>query len=220
MKRYGSIYKITNLLNNKIYIGQTVGSVSARFNVHFTNFRSITHIGNTMRKYGRENFKIDELFIAFDLESLNNAEQVLINQFNSLSPNGYNLRPGGCQYGHLSDETKKKISSSKTGKPNFKKRGEKRDDSYRLKISQGLGGKPIISIDEETNNKTIYLTAHETTKYGFQPWNVVACCKGKRVRHKNHKFYYLNDYANQSGSVENKISSHAQRLEIETAKAE
>lgn len=214
MRKYGTIYKITNLKTGKSYVGQTVGTVRERFLAHYQDSRSNTYIGNALRNEGKQRFQVEELFIAFDLESLNFVENLLVEQLNTIIPNGYNLRPGGSQYGKLSQETKEKISKSKTGKPNFKKRGEIRTEEQRLQISISLGGRPILCENEDTGKKTIYLTAHETTKYGFQPWNVVACCKGKRKRHKKHKFSYL-IHANQSGSTESKELVHAQRLEIE-----
>ena len=60
----GFIYKITNLINGKIYIGQTITSISQRMNRHYTNAKTNNHatgIDGAIKKYGRENFKVEEI---------------------------------------------------------------------------------------------------------------------------------------------------------------
>lgn len=201
------IYKITNLLNGKVYVGQTRTSVSKRFYRHKCKTNNTSAINAAIQKYGVSNFSFEEIYNTLDLASVNWAEQYFINYFNSMTPAGYNLRPGGHDYGQMSDLTKSKISKSKTGKGNPKRLGELRDESYRYKISKGLGGKPVVATCLTTGRKTIYLTVHETTQYGFEPWNVVAVCKGKRKSCHGHTFSYYTSYnANQNGSQEIKIS--------------
>ena len=59
------IYKITNLINSKIYIGQTIRSINVRWNQHksesFNNHGHgyNYHLHNAIRKYGSDNFKIE-----------------------------------------------------------------------------------------------------------------------------------------------------------------
>jgi group I intron endonuclease len=102
MRKYGIVYKITNLKTGKSYVGQTVESVKERFYAHYQDKRANTYVGNALRSEGRQNFIFEELFIAFDKESLNLVEKLLVEQLNTLYPNGYNLRPGGSQYGKMS----------------------------------------------------------------------------------------------------------------------
>ena len=82
------IYKITNLINGKCYIGQSV-HIERRFSEHCRP-SSTSVIAKAIQKYGKENF-----FFFFleecDLESLNYKEQYWIKHFNSLIPNGYNV---------------------------------------------------------------------------------------------------------------------------------
>ncbi len=216
MKRYGSIYIITNLIDGQQYVGQTTTSVKERYLAHCSESRN-RYISNSIKKHGKENFKIEELFVCFDKDSLNELETYFVEYYNTFFPNGYNLRSGGNQNGKCSDELKRKISESKTGKPNLKRRGELRTQEQRFLISKGLGGRSILATEIKTGNKTIYLTAHETTKYGFQPWNVISVCKSRRPVHKGHKFEYLEENANQSGSLVNKNTAHAQRIEAENS---
>lgn len=58
------IYKITNCLNNKIYIGQTIRPIQQRFERHINDaIHKIkdTHLCRAILKYGKENFKIEQI---------------------------------------------------------------------------------------------------------------------------------------------------------------
>ena len=72
------IYKITNIQNNKVYIGQTIRPVKDRFNRHINDaLNNIldTHFARAIRKYGKENFIIEEIDTAQNQEELNKKEQ-------------------------------------------------------------------------------------------------------------------------------------------------
>ena len=89
-----AIYKITNLVNNKIYIGQTVHP-EKRWQEH--QQRAKTHSDNypihlAINKYGAENFSFEVLEWT---ENYNEEEKRLIIELDCLSPNGYNLIEGG-----------------------------------------------------------------------------------------------------------------------------
>lgn len=96
----GLIYIIKNNCNDKVYVGQTTTSMNQRWNHHITsaknNLDSSMVIYNAMRKYGIENFYIEllENNIA-GTDVLNEREKYWINYYNSLIPNGYNVREGG-----------------------------------------------------------------------------------------------------------------------------
>lgn len=101
----GYLYKITNNLNGKIYIGQTIVTISRRWNQHKTNANKENPdmaISRAIKKYGYENFTIEELLVSechtLDelKESLNELEIMFIDYFNSLvDKNGYNIDKGG-----------------------------------------------------------------------------------------------------------------------------
>lgn len=212
---YGRIYKLTNLITGKCYVGQTTLSITERFSYHSRD--SIKrHISASIRKYGKENFLVEEVCQAQTLEELNQLEIKYINQFNTMYPNGYNHREGGNFYGKHSEETKKRISSSKTGKPNYKKRGEVRTTEQRISISKSLGGSPIIGYNKETGHTLFLETAHAGRKYGFNPSNIVSVLNGRRSHSKGYIFHRTNIYANQNGSVESNDLTHVQRIGIET----
>ena len=109
MTRFGSIYKITNKITNKSYIGLTTKTVEKRWKGHLNKAikeKKDQHICCAIRKYGQENFIIEELCSCFNRESLNKTEQILILQHNTLSPGGYNLTTGGYSY-NISESTRK-----------------------------------------------------------------------------------------------------------------
>lgn len=103
---YGWIYKIINLKNNKIYIGQTIRSISKRYQNHLydsTLENPPMAISRAIKKYGRDNFKVEELAIinSEDLDALhdglNQVEICLIKSFNSTDKTiGYNISNGGA----------------------------------------------------------------------------------------------------------------------------
>jgi group I intron endonuclease len=124
---YGYIYKITNIVNNKIYIGQTTRNIQDRFNEHKLFARSNCHtemaIIRAIIKYGENNFIIELITSAFSLNELNFLEIYYILYFNSLFSigKGYNIAQGGT-FGDLrkgykdKTEWKKNLSESHKGR--------------------------------------------------------------------------------------------------------
>lgn len=95
MKIYGRIYKITNLINGKEYIGATKQKIKSRFNKHCydakNNYSLNMNIVSDIRKYGRKQFKIEEIDVAYSKKELKLIEGVYISWFKTLEPNGYNI---------------------------------------------------------------------------------------------------------------------------------
>nr|DAF44275.1 MAG TPA: intron associated endonuclease [Podoviridae sp. ct8Lf7] len=91
------IYKITNLINNKIYIGLTTTELKVRWNSHRHCVKSDPrHLYCSMRKYGIENFTIEQIDSADSIIKLGELERYYIEKYNSQDPNiGYNLSAGG-----------------------------------------------------------------------------------------------------------------------------
>ena len=111
------IYKVTNIVNKKIYIGQTVNSLEYRKNQHIREARCSKRKGvyfhNAINKYGAENFIFEEIDNANKIEELNEKERHWISFYNSNNKSfGYNLDSGGQNGGYKSEETKKKIGMS------------------------------------------------------------------------------------------------------------
>lgn len=114
-KKRGYIYKITNLLNRKIYIGYTqLETIQKRFEGHIENAETgDTALGNAIRKYGSENFKIEKVCSGImTIEKLKDLEIYFIKKFESKDPKGYNLTDGGDGGWTFVDSVKKKHSNS------------------------------------------------------------------------------------------------------------
>lgn len=89
------IYKITNKLNGKIYVGQTKFSVEKRFKQHA---KADSVIGSAIRKYGIENFNVEVIETCKTFTELNEREIFWIDFYNCKVPNGYNVADGGSFY--------------------------------------------------------------------------------------------------------------------------
>ena len=118
----GYIYSVTNEINGKSYIGKT-NNLVRRWKEHCYGSGNTSILNRAIKKYGLEHFVFDIVAqIPFDsIEELNDVLKQLEIYYISLYDtfkNGYNATIGGdgtsCY--HHSEETKKKISKSNTGK--------------------------------------------------------------------------------------------------------
>lgn len=147
----GEIYKITNLITNKCYIGQTRShrlnhnkyrpfGYLGRFNSHISNAKSnkndCCYLILSMRKYGTENF-ICEKIIDCQINELDKYEIYYISKYGTKYPNGYNLTNGGQGKGY---EKGGKIVYHDPNPipPNYEKKSLKRSDSTKKLISERL----------------------------------------------------------------------------------
>lgn len=100
------IYKTTNLIDNKIYIGQSIYD-----NKNYLG--SGLHISRAINLYGKENFK-KEILEYCDHKILNDREVYWITVFNSTNLDiGYNIESGGNQNYIVSESTKKKLRAAR-----------------------------------------------------------------------------------------------------------
>jgi group I intron endonuclease len=93
------IYKITNRIDGKQYIGQTSGTLTKRFTSHVCAARngSTSLIHNAIRNYGKDVFDIEPLQECQSVEGSDEAERKWIADLNTIAPHGYNVEPGGCR---------------------------------------------------------------------------------------------------------------------------
>ena len=99
------VYKITNIINNKNYIGITTRGLENRWKEHLSvannqNSKDYNALfKKAIRKYGQENFKIELLENCNSIENMKEKEKFYIAKYNSyaFSPNGwgYNFTIGG-----------------------------------------------------------------------------------------------------------------------------
>ena len=112
--RKGFIYKITNSVNGKIYIGKTFKTPELRFRVHSRGYFAISR---AIKKYGLSNFTLSVIDNADNPAELSCKETMWIELFGSFGPRGYNLTVGGEGVLGLkfSEESRKKLSESHRG---------------------------------------------------------------------------------------------------------
>ena len=111
------IYLITNTVNGKIYVGQTINDPIRRFKEHcWDTSRRKGPLQNAINKYGKESFAVEVLATVSSREELSELEKHYIKELNARDKKkGYNLTEGGeAPIGHIpSEETCKKISETK-----------------------------------------------------------------------------------------------------------
>lgn len=157
------IYKITNLINNKIYIGKTTLTLEKRLKRHFylASIKTNRRLYDSINHHGKENFII-ELIEECEYDLANEREKYYIALYDSMNKEiGYNMTEGG-DGGRMppesiakmvakkkgmtvSEETRRKMSISHKGK----RKGISPTEEQRRKISETLkriGHKPPITI--------------------------------------------------------------------------
>lgn len=171
------IYKITNKINNKIYIGQVYNkTIYDRFERHINEAspNSRSYIGRAINKYGAENFVCELIDTASSLKELNQKEIYWIAYYNSTNKNiGYNLTLGGdggntylCKTEKEMKIIKEKISNSNKG------------------INNGQS-KQIKALNVNTKEVIHFDTLGDACKYFNHKQ------KGSFVAHCNHIAKYL-----------------------------
>lgn len=187
------IYKITNDITNKIYIGQTTKTIEKRWQEHLkealnTNSKKNTALYASMRKYGIEHFHIELVEEVDESISLDEREQYWIAFYNSYGqPYGYNETIGGNLFSkdinpmnvpeirHKVSDSQKKNSYWKTEEHRECQRqrwlGENnpaKKEENRLKTSERVSGSnnPACrsEVKEKIRNKALGRKASDETK--------------------------------------------------------
>ena len=139
------IYKTTNLINNKIYIGQS--SYSVEESTNYKGSGTLLHLA--FNKYHNENFT--KVILERDIQSkevLDTLEIYYIDKYNSTDRNiGYNITKGGRgSFGmKFSEEHKNKLSESLSGR--------RHTAATKKKMSEAKKGKTGPLLSEEHKNK-------------------------------------------------------------------
>ena len=150
-KSFG-IYRITNMLNGKSYIGKTGTNFGDRWDCHRAQlnggYHDNPHLQNAWNKYGQDKFEFCIIKTVNDASLLNDLERKYIAQYRS---NGvcYNILDGGdggfLLGTHMSEETKRKIGE----KNRANMTGRKLSEQTRLKMSQSQKQRYASWTDEE-----------------------------------------------------------------------
>lgn len=136
MKKHYLIYKITNLINNKIYIGQHITS-----NINDEYMGSGIYLKRAQEKYGIENFKKEILFECENEEDLNKKEAELVNEEFIKRKDTYNVNLGGSSWYYVNKSGKaESIAHWKLAKVKFLSllQNEEYKKEYANKLSIGI----------------------------------------------------------------------------------
>lgn len=211
------IYKITNELNRKVYIGQTTFTLEHRKRQHLqcAKNRINRHLYNAMNKYGVEHFIFEQIDTAKDLDELNYLESYYITKYDSVRK-GYNMGYGGDNNVMFSEKVKTKHDTvmrsaevrskiSKTLKDYRKKYGF--SPEHLRKISEAQKGKkfsPERCKLCDTRSVGCYCIEQDGTRHDFHsyrdawkwwsevnnPFNTKAECIYQRKIKQSIKFGY------------------------------
>lgn len=187
------IYKVTNKVNGKIYIGQTIRKMSYRWSQHGAK-KDNGFFARAIRKYGKENFTVEILASAFTIEYLNELEIFFIKKFNSLSPNGYNIDLGGKNE-KRSAETILKISLATKGRAVWNA-GKKLTPEHKQKLALAKTGKfnkksckAIIAVSLDTHKETFFVSLKTAAKtLGVKQGNISKVLSGSRKQTGKYTF--------------------------------
>ncbi len=165
------VYKITNLLNGKIYIGKDEGD-----RIDYMGSGKLIRLA--IKKYGLENFRKEIVESVNDRELLKERERFWINHFNATDKSiGYNIAVGGdggdtMTYHPDLPEIRKKVSKAMKGriiteahKESLRKNhASKKDPFYREKISARLKGRPKSEEHKRKLSEANKKIAHELSE--------------------------------------------------------
>jgi len=206
------LYKITNILNNKCYVGFTTLSVEQRFKTHIKNSkykRNSQKLYNAMRKYGVNNFVVEQVYCGDDALQ---REDEFIKKYKA----EYNMTEGGnrppSQKGNtweMSEETKiklrkpkpprtpehtEKIASQLRGRKQpedlVRKRTEANVNPHRPYGNTNRAKKYIVTYPDGTE-QVVFNIAEWARENSFTRSSICQVCKGMREQTKGFKFRYL-----------------------------
>lgn len=189
------IYRITNRINGKIYIGKTTTSLDKRFKEHknealkwkacggnIKKFGYSSKLYPAMIKYGIENFNITLIEQLADDVDINEAEKHYIKKYDALNDTiGYNISPGGLGGPlflghHHSQETKDKISKKGSGKKQDPEFAKRRCIKHR-KLYQNLSTLEVFNGVDKIREKYPQIAC------------IATCCYKHR---KSYGYYWIN----------------------------
>ena len=150
MSKPGIIYKVTNIINGKVYIGKTTKTLKQRKQSHmrYAQKGGKGVFLSAIRKYGIESFKWEILCECDkDLLGITETMKIIVNNSHYIDGHGYNMTYGGegCLGFKHSENARQKISKSKIGQnnPMFNKtttgfKGHKHNKKSKENISNSL----------------------------------------------------------------------------------
>lgn len=135
------VYKHTNKVNNKVYIGITKQKPQDRWGANGRNYKESSRFYAAIQKYGWDNFEHEILYTELTKEQACQLEKALIKHYRSQDKQyGYNITEGG-ETPKMSEETKNKISNALKGNKNGL--GHPCSEEKKRKISEAQKGRKL-----------------------------------------------------------------------------
>ncbi len=167
------IYKVTNTVNGKIYIGKWMGkSIQTRWNKHVADARlsrGCPLLGAAIRKYGPEGFVVEEICLALSREALSELEKMCIAQYHSCERKfGYNLTRGGdgAALGELNPMWGKTHTEEVKAQLRTLRLGSTQTADTKRKISEASRGERNGFYGRTHSKKTLAVLAEKCPHYG------------------------------------------------------
>jgi group I intron endonuclease len=178
------VYLITNLINNKKYVGITTQTLKTRWwqHKHISSCCSALH--TAISEYGTDNFNIKLLKICSSEEEMIESEMDYIDQFNTICPNGYNVHSGGQHVSHSN------ITKDKAKERMFKRWHENPNKEQIISgIKKYVDDKKtkIIGINIKDSNIIRYASQYEARKNGY---HVASILSGKSKYSNDYTWFY------------------------------
>lgn len=204
------IYKITNLINGKMYVGKTTKTIQQRFKEHCQDSKKerLSHrpLYSDMKEYGCENFSVE--LLEEDNSNPEQKEIYWIEKLNTKIPNGYNIALGGNGKKLITNQEKEKIVK-------LYKEGHSIQDIYKItnrttdmiaiilkennisiRETKEYTSKTIGQYDEDGNLIAIYKNIGLIEKElsgGNTHGHISACAKGKRKKAYGYYWKYIDN---------------------------
>jgi group I intron endonuclease len=190
MNNLTGIYKITNLINNKCYIGQT-NNIPRRWSEHKSalnrNLHHNEHLQKSWLRYGEINFKFEVLEYC-SLEDLNTLEEFYVSKFNSYK-RGYNRTVGADGKGKIiTKETREKIRKARLGT----KMKEEVKEHLR-----NINANPVKATNKKTGEELIFSSGNQAERVlGIKGGGARHVLVGKRMSAGGYYFEYIDKERN------------------------
>jgi group I intron endonuclease len=186
------IYCIENITTGKKYIGQSIDA-EERWKTHLRRLRKNNsksrYLQYSYNKHGENSFIFYIIEVCLK-DELNEREEYYVNNFNTKSPNGYNMTDGGDGSPNPTEETKEKLSLSLIGnKRSFGKHWNLSEDN-KENIREAKMGKnhPKFAKKEPTATSKFY-GVRLAKVYGYSYWKATNVGGGKQL----HLGYFKNE---------------------------
>lgn len=173
------IYKITNLINNKIYIGSS-SNINERINAHFRcNGQGSIPLSNAILKYGKDNFEI-EILEYCNRENLKDIEQKWMDYTKCYDKNiGYNI-----------------LKTAATISVTYKGRTGKDHPLYGKTGNQSAVSKEVFVYDLTGKYYGKYISLTEASKQlNISLCLISECCR--KTRHHAGNYMFRSNYETQ-----------------------